>query len=239
MIFNDKIKFLNVIYPPLSGGNHLINLISLNYNIVPKLSSNSQHTNILDFYKKKLQTAVNDTIQENLHRADYASKGFNVHIYDTKNVFPDPYLNISQNLMPKEQCTLVHGHYFDYETNLLNNLVKNLFFKNLPYSLFCVLTVPNKKNSRLFRRLNNSDLLQNYIITKSLSNYVIPMKIVGYTIFDEMNSLLIDSDLFGEETGSEYLQDIIFKKFKLELPNDIHDIHKLWINMIDISLEYK
>lgn len=243
MIDISKAKFLHVIYPPLTGGNHIINLLTTADTIRSKIDTDK----LVEFYKTKTNFTPNtpkasdDSFRNSFQidsNYDLISQGYNVHVYESNNLFKFIYRNV-QNYTSDKICTLVHGHSDEYKFHLGNTTLRNNFFKYLPYTLGLFVSVPKILESRLYKRVKYFNENNSYVVPLSNNNYHLPFSIVGYEIFNNTNACILDSDIFGQTEGSKYFQEFVLEKFNIKLPNTIHVMHELWINMVDQSLANK
>ena len=209
----------------MTGGNHMINLLTTS----PLIYSESKLENYVDYLKSFYTSKLN---KENSN-----PKLNNVHRHEKKSLLLNVYKD--SNNLDQKVCRLVYGHKEEYQSHFLKSKIRNNFFKYLPYTISCIVTAPQNTNGRLYKRLKHFHNTNNYVTQLSLDKYELPFKIVGYNLFDNSNSIILNSDIFGESDGSYYFQEKMLLNFKLSLTNEIHDIHRLWINMIDRSLENK
>lgn len=116
-----------------------------------------------------------------------------------------------------------------------NHYLKDFWFhcRNASEITGLVMTYP-KKQGRAFKRveLGNKDV--NMSIQKDL--YKLPFICKKNPYLTKDNGILIDSDIFCELEGSYYLQELIKDNFGIILPNYIHDLHVLWLEMIDKTI---
>lgn len=232
MTLFEKTKFFHIIYSPFTGGNHIVNLLTLSSVFQPKFTSNNYVNDLINFYESKLNSIVKIN-----YDADIISKGYNVHVYDSNNLFTYVYKNLDK--FKNNQCTIVQGHSDEYKVGLTNQLFKNNFFKYLPLTKALLVTTPNNTSSRLFKRVSYFNQTNSYSFPISTDNYKIPFTIAGYEIFNNSNAFMIDSDLFGENNGSYYFQNFCNETLNIILPDEIHILHQLWIKMVDQSLVHK
>lgn len=208
----------------MTGGNHIKNLLTTS----SLFSEYKPKDYLKSYYTYKLNKDLNK---------DEIIQGKSVHIHEKNNSFVNVYRD--SNNFKQKLCKLVCGHIEEYETHILKTKIRNNFFKYLPYTISCIITAPKNSNGRLYKRLKYFHDHNNYITQLSLENYSLPLKLVGYNLFDLSNSIILNSDILGKSEGSYYFQEVIFSKLNLQLPNEIHELHQLWINMIDRTLENK
>lgn len=141
------------------------------------------------------------------------------------------------------------GHYIDRKA-FLPPKTKNKFLQKIWYSLFnkqqiagIILSYP-KRNGRASDRLNiaNKNVRKNLeqhiaVSNVTYNNYKLPYIMNSNVLFDSTNGLEINTDDFMENDGSYYFQESIYKKFNVILPDHIHELHKVWIEIIDKSIE--
>ena len=238
MINLEKTKFFHIIYPPITGGNHLENLLSTNDQFEKKVSSeNNTIIDLLNVYETKSRLLTKEVTND----LDIASDGFNVHVYETSTVFNTVYHNI-ENYLNYKKIFIVHSHSDIYEWHLHQPKMKNNFFKFLNKTKAIVISLPKDKNSRAYKRYEKYCLQksQNLIfLSKPFENYVVPYKIAGFELFNESNSRLLDVDLFMSDNGWDYIFNFLKDNFNIVLTEDTKKLHELWIKMIDHSLMAK
>jgi hypothetical protein len=141
--------------------------------------------------------------------------------------FYDLFLVNSKNLT-KKYITVGHlGHY--------GQLLKkhNVDFTDSS----CIMVTKPVKNERATKRYKFVDEInKNKPINITSDIYDLPLKILDTELFNSDNSIILNSDLLFNDDGSYYVQELLLNSFSIHLPNSIHDLHKLWIKMIDKSL---
>lgn len=116
-----------------------------------------------------------------------------------------------------------------------NKLVKKLWHTmNLEHRKGIIMTYP-KNEGRAGQRVFVANSKVNFNNSYK-NNYKLPYFRQDIELFNDMNALLVDTNLFCEDDGSRYLQELLKSKFQLQLPDIIHDLHTIWCKMVDKSI---
>lgn len=275
MISLENCRFFYVTYPPITGGNHVANLLSTHDKFFPRFNSKNYPESLKNVYLDKLNSNLTtehwDIVKSTLEKhtdiqlsekfSDALSAvHYNAHVY--KWSFEDIKFNTGMVEDKTDDLVELHAMHYTMLCNAahhINDYFKKIYICTSHNPMAVAKQRPRVHNDFLqamYENINSGKNLAGIICTKakkgramkrlfanrvtfkeiSKNTYDMPLCINDKPIFTTENSFYLNSDKFLENKGSYYFQETIYENLGIELPNEIHEIHDIWIEMIDKSI---
>jgi len=224
----DNVKTFHIVFHPDTGGNHLANLLSTHEIFLPRFSSENYIEDLYQLYNKKSKT---NFVEGKLNMVYNAHPGY---VYPIEYILQNRYFLKNRN---SKKIYIVTGHHYHYTEAYKNKtldfvdikasiLVSNITTEGRAYKRFRAIAIVDKK-------ITKQEIYKFYTTYCPVLPYTIGEKI----IINEKNGAVLNVDNFFMDEGSYYLQDFMKTNFDIQLPDIIHDLHKLWTITIDRSIE--
>ena len=210
-----KAKYLYVVYPGATGGNHVCNMISLCEGFGPRIKRSNYKEWMLKKYKRisldyKLKSPrfVNAHVDDGIHHAD------RLYEYVDKE-----YLSTTTDKVT------IQGHVFNFWGAIDKGIIDELG----PDYVGIVIDYP-LEGSMAYERISV------YGYHSPHREYTFPMEIKfidnSFSITEDNGFMLSTDTLFSPE-GSHHLRELLRSKFELELPPEADEMHKHWFTWME------
>jgi hypothetical protein len=203
-----KAKYLYVVYPGATGGNHVCNMISICEGFGPRVKKPNYKEWMLKKYKRvnyksKPPKFVNAHVDDSIHHVD--------RLYEY--IDKDYLLNANEKIV-------IQGHIFNFWSAIKKGVLKELGNDYVGI----ILDYP-KEGSMAYERINV------YGYASPHRDYTFPLKIeyIDFTVdIAEHNGFHVDTSKLFTENGSHYLRELLRETFDLELPPEADEMHEIW-----------
>lgn len=203
-----KAKYLYVVYPGATGGNHVCNMISICEGFGPRVKKPNYTEWMLKKYKRvgyevKPPKFVNAHVDDSIHHVD--------RLYEY--VDKDYLLNANEKI-------IIQGHLFNFWSAIKKGVLKELGNDYVGI----VLDYPSEGSMA-------HDRIKVYGYESIHRDYTLPLVIeyLDYNVtISEDNGFHIDTIKLFTEDGSQYLRELLRDTFELELPLEADEMHRLW-----------
>jgi len=219
-------KNLFLIFPPGTGGNHFANLLSMHPVFAPRYTH-------LDYYENmahKYQYFFVDKIEKDLY-------GCTAHFSDLDNLQINHLKEFESKIINHKEPYIFCSHVTEY---LINN---NEGYLN-PYEkkIFCLFSKPTGSNELVNDRMNNGpwnsgesgdmpyqDTTVQFLYEKEI--------FIRNTKIDSDKIFTIDTDIFYNVDGYDYIYDTISINLGIELPEICRKMHTQYIEYSSIIFD--
>lgn len=241
-----------VVYPSFTGGNHLSNLIGLCKNVEPTWLKDKE------LFKKYYLTTHSEHygIDEGgmiaHHNIPGTTNANEKRLYNHKEQFIENVSNGYINILGGHNHSfrkLVHLYIHDQNHSDMFGGIDNIKWLMIEY--------PNDKNSlatkrQMIEKANISPVEDELILYPKLDNIyewdfndlaeddadkISKVKEI-YTMCPGTNAVSLDADVFFTKEGIEDVRSMLKGYFGLHLPSIANQIHSLWIQMIEMRVDY-
>ena len=213
----DGLKNLFIYHPGGTGGNHLANLISLIPIFEPRLD---QYTgDYQQFFNKEYDRFTNTGFLPSHTTMIHGMKAHFLERHGLDGIDDSEYV---QQLISNKRINILTGHWHCFYTNRkkMSTIGKWAWIR---------MSFP-KEDSLAFKRITAFKLLPQQIDLYDES-YEILDTYMGFK-----NSAYLDTDMFFQDDGSEYLREFLKHNFEIELPIVADEMHKKWMYGLTKSL---
>lgn len=208
MSINVDWKYLTIIFPGGTGGNHLQNMISLCSNFNGIFESENYCQELIKFYKN-----IGNSLLNNAYVKFHPVVNPNLTILNDTD-----YKKLIQSSNKK---TVLLGH-----NHCLQDAVENKYFVNFNETVFLIVNWPGTLNSIVGNRIKSGNFWpQNDKI------YKIPYDVPGavpHFIVNHQNGFDCDPLKLFRSNGSQYLRKILKENLNIDLPKEADDLHHIW-----------
>lgn len=208
-----KAKYLYVVYPGATGGNHVCNMISLCEGFEPRVHKNNYKQWLLKKYK----------------RVDYKLKHpkfVNAHVDDSILHIDRLYEYVDKDyLFSATNKVVIQGHVFNFWGAIDKGIIDELG----PDYVGIVIDYP-KEGSMAHERITVYD----YHSPHRMYEFPMEIKFIenSFTIHEDNGFFLSTDKLFTLE-GSQHLRELLKESFDLDLPPEADEMHKLWFTWME------
>ncbi len=227
-------KNLFILYPGGCGGNHLANLISTNTKFTPRYPSSNYNEYLLEQYQSKYSEHYFGPIDNPTSIGTDEVKGLIFHFSEYSNLDQLKSEEQIAKLLENKTINIFNGHEHCYTE--IDHDYKNL--SKIPDAFWLMISYP-KENTAPHNRINL------YKFTSRKERYEFPFypsfvkPINGGVEVDHTNGLILESEEFFTEYGSQYIRESL-KPLDIDLPPIADTLHELWYNKIkEILVLYK
>jgi hypothetical protein len=203
-----KAKYLYVVYPGATGGNHVCNMISICEGFGPRVKKLNYKEWMLKKYKRvdyklKPPKFVNAHVDDNIHHVD--------RLYE--------YVD-KEYLLNANEKIIIQGHIFNFWSALNEGILSEL---GQDY-VGIVLDYPSE-GSMAHDRIT----VYGYHSEQRQYQFPLEIKLLEYSVkISEDNGFFIDTSKLFTTEGSQYLRELLRDTFELELPPEADEMHKMW-----------
>jgi hypothetical protein len=203
-----KAKYMYVVYPGATGGNHVCNMISLCEGFGPRVKKPNYKQWLLKKYK----------------RVDYKLKQpkfVNAHVDDSILHVDRLYEYVDKEyLLNAEEKIVIQGHIFNFWGAINNGILQELG----PDYVGIVIDYPLEGSMA-----HNRITVYNYHSDHRGYDFPLKMEFIGNTVsIDEDNGFFLSTDKLFTPEGSQHLREMLWNKFELVLPPEADEMHNLW-----------
>lgn len=205
-------KFLVIIFPGGTGGNHLQNMISLCANFNSVFTSENYFKDLLEFY-----TNIGNSL-------DVKMKYVKFHPITQPNLTILNDLNYKQFIEKSNKKTVLIGH-----NHCLQDAIENKYFVNFEDTVFMVVNWPNTLNSIVGNRIRGGKFWPQHDKVYKLP-YECPGSVPHFVV-NYSNGFTCDPLKLFRSNGSKYLRKILAENLNLNLPKEADDLHDIWYRL--------
>jgi len=216
MIDVSKLKNLFIYHPGGTGGNHLANLISL----IPIFESRLENYegDYQQFFNKEYDRFTNPKFLPILPSQIHNMKS---HFLIKHGLDGLDDTEFRKHLLSNKRINILTGHWHCFYSRNLSDFTNNAWIR---------MSFP-KEGSLAFKRIKMFNFLPQQVEVY-IESYEILDKYPGFK-----NSAYLDTDMFFQDNGSEYLREFLKHNFEIELPAIADEMHSKWIYGIKTSLK--
>lgn len=236
-------KNLFLIFPPGTGGNHLANMLSMQRSFTPRF------TNIPE--KAKASVPNLTSVKSHEEYVDVMLKSYQfhfdrkpisnetpslAHFSDLENLQPKILKKFTDKILGSSGTYIFCSHAVEYAITKYKKSIED--FNN---NIYCVLSLPTEKNLLALNRMRNGPWYQEKVLTEyytseGFSNIVptffwnlIPEKQKDSYRINKDTIFEMDTDLFYDVSGYEYIAETIKENLGITLPECCKTMHTLYM----------
>jgi hypothetical protein len=212
----NELKNLFILHPGGTGGNHLANLISLIPIFEPRLEKfeGDYQQEFLKLYERFVNT-------EFLHHHPTQVHTMKAHFLTNHGLNGLDDKTHRQQLLSNKRINILTGHWHCFDTSNLSDFTNHAWL---------IMSFP-KEGSLAYKRIRVYDFWPQ---KKFLYN---SPYLFNHPVINNDNSVEIDTDMFFQDSGSEYLRQLLKQHYGLELPAVADEMHSKWIYGLKKLLE--
>ena len=204
-------RYLYLIYPAGSGGNHLANMLSFHRDFCERFESNNYQAEVIRLYHSKLKYTP-------------GTEQFGVHFSEMENLDIETLEKAKPRILSQSKKYIFCSHYREY---YLSKLVTKSLSEFEP-SFQIIFTYP-KHNKVADLRITTG--LWSLAADNPKEFYDIDfLKNQQDVPFDLSKTISFDTDLYFSSQGFDYIQNFLNENFSTTLPEICGTLHKLYID---------
>lgn len=212
-----KSKYLIVVFPGGTGGNHIQNMISLSPVFNKLFPSNSYYNDLLYNYNG-LKDSVNPA-------------GVTAHFNPHPNLYGLEDEKYRDFISTSDKKTILVGH-----NHCIQDYVQRKLFVDFRDCVWMIVNWPQTTDCLVYKRIEAGNYLPQFSELYKFP-YLVPTSMHYY--IDDSRGFNIDPIKIFAANGSDYLRKMLREKLDLELPKEADNLHKIWFkSQIDFMSVY-